>query len=163
MRLDMGGKLRNLPDSARIFCAHEYTQSNARFAVTVDPENQALLARAAEIDATRSRGEPTVPDTMGRERLTNPFLRADAASVAAAVGLSRQSAAITSAPAPRSPSSNVFAALPTPLHGGRIASLANKMRITGDWTSMATLSPPRLVRGRKFVCFSSPPTTLLRW
>lgn len=81
------GKIRNLPDSAQIFCAHEYTQANARFAVTVDPENDALLARAAEIDAARARGEPTVPDTLGRERLTNPFLRADAASVATAVGL----------------------------------------------------------------------------
>ena len=81
------GKLRALPDSANVYCAHEYTQANARFAVTVDPKNDALLARAREIDAARSRGEPTVPDTMGRERETNPFLRADAASVAAAVGL----------------------------------------------------------------------------
>lgn len=84
---DSLGKLRALPDATRIYCAHEYTQANARFAVTVDPENRALLQRVAEIDAARSRGEPTVPDTLGRDRETNPFLRADAASVAAAVGL----------------------------------------------------------------------------
>lgn len=81
------GKLRALPDATRIYCAHEYTQSNARFAVTVDPDNADLTARAAAIDAARARNEPTVPDTMGLEKRTNPFLRADAASVAEAVGL----------------------------------------------------------------------------
>ena len=68
-------KLLKLPDATRIYCAHEYTQSNARFAVTVEPHNAALLARAATIDAMRARGEPTVPGTLGEERATNPFLR----------------------------------------------------------------------------------------
>jgi hydroxyacylglutathione hydrolase len=81
------GKLRALPDATRIYCAHEYTQANARFAVTVDPDNADLTARAAAIDAARARNEPTVPDTMGLEKRTNPFLRADAPSVADAVGL----------------------------------------------------------------------------
>lgn len=81
------GKLRALPDDTRIYCAHEYTQANARFAVTVDPDNADLTARAAAIDAARARNEPTVPDTMGLEKRTNPFLRADAPGVAEAVGL----------------------------------------------------------------------------
>ena len=80
-------RLRALPDSTRIYCAHEYTQSNARFALTVDPANDDLKARAAEIDRLRARGEATVPGTMGEERRTNPFLRADHPGVANAVGL----------------------------------------------------------------------------
>ncbi len=80
-------RLRKLPDSTRIYCAHEYTQSNARFALTVDPANDDLKARAAEIDRLRARGEATVPGTMGEERRTNPFLRADNPGVANAVGL----------------------------------------------------------------------------
>jgi hydroxyacylglutathione hydrolase len=73
-------KLKVLPDAMKVYCAHEYTQSNARFAVTAEPDNAALLARAAAIDAARSRGEATVPSTIGEELATNPFLRA--ASVA---------------------------------------------------------------------------------
>jgi hydroxyacylglutathione hydrolase len=69
-------KLMALPDDARVCCGHEYTQSNARFALTVEPDNLALRRRAAEIDHLRARGEPTVPSTMGEERATNPFLRA---------------------------------------------------------------------------------------
>lgn len=80
-------RLRALPDTARVYCAHEYTQSNARFALTVDPANADLRARAAEIDRLRAKGEATVPGTMGEERRTNPFLRADTAGVADAVGL----------------------------------------------------------------------------
>ena len=70
-------KLRRLPAETRVYCAHEYTQSNARFALTVEPTNQALVARARTIDAMRARGEPTVPSTLGEEVATNPFLRAD--------------------------------------------------------------------------------------
>jgi len=84
-------KLRSLPEVTRVYCAHEYTQSNARFALTVDPLNGALRERARHIDALRRRGQPTVPSTLGEERSTNPFLRADNASLKAAIGLSRAS------------------------------------------------------------------------
>lgn len=80
-------KLRALPGTARVYCAHEYTQANARFAVTVDPRNKALAARSAAIDRLRADGIPTVPSTLAEEIATNPFLRADDAGVAAAVGL----------------------------------------------------------------------------
>ncbi len=81
------GKLKALPDSTRVFCAHEYTQSNARFALSVDGGNVALKSRAAEIDATRAAGRPTVPSLLGVEKETNPFLRADDPALASAVGL----------------------------------------------------------------------------
>ena len=70
-------KLRALPPETRIYCAHEYTQSNARFALTVEPSNDALKRRSREIDAARAAGRPTVPATMAEELATNPFLRAD--------------------------------------------------------------------------------------
>ncbi|KAB7645486.1 hydroxyacylglutathione hydrolase [Polymorphobacter fuscus] len=70
------GKLMALPDATRVYCAHEYTQSNARFAVTVEPENAALAARAVSVGARRARALPTVPFTIGEERATNPFVRA---------------------------------------------------------------------------------------
>ena len=69
------GKLLALPDETVVYCAHEYTQANARFALTVDPDNQALRSRADEISEMRARGEPTVPTSIGLERRTNPFLR----------------------------------------------------------------------------------------
>lgn len=68
-------KLLALPDETRVYCAHEYTQSNARFALTIEPGNGALKARAAEVDRLRAQGRPTVPTTMGLEKRTNPFLR----------------------------------------------------------------------------------------
>jgi hydroxyacylglutathione hydrolase len=68
-------KLARLPDDALVYCGHEYTQANARFALTVDPDNPALQARAAEIDRLRAAGRPTVPTTLGAERVANPFLR----------------------------------------------------------------------------------------
>jgi hydroxyacylglutathione hydrolase len=68
-------RLAALPDETTVYCAHEYTASNARFALTVD-DGPALKARAAEIFAMRERGEPTVPTTIGLEKATNPFLRA---------------------------------------------------------------------------------------
>lgn len=70
-----------LPDDTRVYCGHEYTQSNGRFALSVDPDNAALVRRMAEVDALRAAGEPTVPTTIGAERATNPFFRA--ATVAA--------------------------------------------------------------------------------
>lgn len=80
-------KFRVLPDDTRVFCAHEYTQSNARFALTADPGNAALAARAAEIDALRAKGTATVPSLLGVEKATNPFLRADHPALAATYGL----------------------------------------------------------------------------
>lgn len=68
-------KLAALPDETRVYCAHEYTQANARFALSLDPDNEALKAYAGEVDERRARGEPTVPTTIGREKAANPFLR----------------------------------------------------------------------------------------
>ncbi|OWQ96261.1 hydroxyacylglutathione hydrolase [Sphingopyxis witflariensis] len=69
-------KLGTLDDATRVYCAHEYTLSNARFAVTVDPGNEALAARLAAVESARAAGEATVPTSIGLERATNPFLRA---------------------------------------------------------------------------------------
>jgi hydroxyacylglutathione hydrolase len=81
------GKLKALPDDALVHCGHEYTQSNARFALSVDPANPDLRARAAEIDTLRARGEPTVPSRLGVERRTNPFLRPDDPAIRAGLGM----------------------------------------------------------------------------
>jgi len=73
-----------LPDETRVYAGHEYTLGNARFALHVDPENQALRRRVAEVEALRARGVSTLPVTLGEERATNPFLRArDVAAFAA--------------------------------------------------------------------------------
>jgi hydroxyacylglutathione hydrolase len=80
------GKLRAMPDDTAIYCAHEYTAANAAFALSVDPDNPALQGYAAEITAKRAKGVPTVPTTIGVERPTNPFLRADVAYLQAAMG-----------------------------------------------------------------------------
>lgn len=69
-------RLAELPDDTIVYCAHEYTQSNGRFALTVEPDNAALHARMAQVDAARSRGEATVPTSIGQERATNIFMRA---------------------------------------------------------------------------------------
>jgi hydroxyacylglutathione hydrolase len=83
-------RLRQLPPETRVYCAHEYTQSNIRFALTVEPDNAALQRRAAEVQALRARGLPTVPSTLGEELAANPFLRADVAALQTAVGMSGQ-------------------------------------------------------------------------
>ncbi|WP_184156790.1 hydroxyacylglutathione hydrolase [Sphingobium lignivorans] len=69
-------RLEALPDETRVYCAHEYTLSNGRFALRAEPDNAAVVARMAEVEAARARGEATVPTTIGAERATNPFLRA---------------------------------------------------------------------------------------
>lgn len=81
------GKLRGLPDDTRVYCAHEYTQANAAFALTVDPHNEALRNRAERIRVLRARDKPTVPSTVAEERATNPFLRADTEDLKRAAGL----------------------------------------------------------------------------
>lgn len=68
-------RLAGWPEDTRLYCAHEYTQANAAFALSVDPDNIDLQAYAAAVDAERARGEPTVPTTVGAELLANPFLR----------------------------------------------------------------------------------------
>ena len=68
-----------LPDDTIVYCGHEYTQSNGRFALHVEPDNAAVAARMAKVDRLRADGQPTVPTTIGRERATNPFLRAASA------------------------------------------------------------------------------------
>ena len=69
-------KLEALPGNTRVYCAHEYTQSNGRYALAAEPENQAIRTRMTQVDAARARGEPTVPTTIAEERDTNPFMRA---------------------------------------------------------------------------------------
>lgn len=68
-------KLMALPEKTGVYCAHEYTQANAAFALSVEPQNDALQQRAKEIEALRAEGRPTVPSTIGLELETNPFLR----------------------------------------------------------------------------------------
>jgi len=80
-------KLRRLPAETRVYCGHEYTAANARFAVTIDPANEALRRREEEVARLRARAEPSIPSTMGEECAANPFLRADDPALAAAVGL----------------------------------------------------------------------------
>jgi hydroxyacylglutathione hydrolase len=69
-------KIAALPDDSTLYCAHEYTQANARFAITIDPANGALQERVAEVDSLRAEGKPTVPMRLRQEKATNPFLRA---------------------------------------------------------------------------------------
>ena len=69
-------RLRRLPPDTLVYCAHEYTLANGRFAVTVEPDNRALAERMAEVEALRERGLPTVPTTIALELATNPFMRA---------------------------------------------------------------------------------------
>lgn len=70
-------KLRALPEQTRVWCAHEYTLQNLKFALTVDPKNLDLQARYQQVKIARSQSRPTVPSDIGTEKLTNPFLRWD--------------------------------------------------------------------------------------
>jgi hydroxyacylglutathione hydrolase len=74
-------KLMTLSDDTRIWCGHEYTQSNGKFALSIEPNNAALKARMDDVNAARTRGEATVPSTLGLEKRTNPFLRPDSAEI----------------------------------------------------------------------------------
>jgi hydroxyacylglutathione hydrolase len=82
-------KLMTLPDATRIYCGHEYTESNGRFALTLEPGNRALAARMEEVRATRARKEPTVPASLGLEKQTNPFLRPDSAEIRKSLGMEK--------------------------------------------------------------------------
>lgn len=70
-------KLAALPEDTRVYCAHEYTEANGRFALTAEPDNADIAARQDEVIAMRERDEATVPTTIAAELATNPFLRAD--------------------------------------------------------------------------------------
>ncbi len=80
-------RLKGLPPETVVYCAHEYTAANAAFALSIDPENPALLSYAAEVTARREKGQPTVPTTIGREREANPFLRWDDPALRIKLGL----------------------------------------------------------------------------
>ncbi len=81
-------KLAALPEDTIVCSGHEYTQANAKFALTVDPGNLALISRAKTVDAARAKGLPTVPSTLKEELETNPFLRAGNAKIQANLGMS---------------------------------------------------------------------------
>ncbi len=80
-------KLAALPDDTQIYCGHEYTLSNGRFALRVDPENEALKLRMAQVEKLRAAGEATLPTTVALEKKTNPFFRANDPSVQQTLGM----------------------------------------------------------------------------
>jgi hydroxyacylglutathione hydrolase len=86
-------KLRALPDDFRLYCGHEYTPSNVKFALSVDPDNEALKARAEEVARLRADNRPTIPALLGEEKKANVFLRADDPQVAARLHMKGASAA----------------------------------------------------------------------
>ena len=77
---------RRLPDETEIYCGHEYTEANARFALTIEPDNADLVKRAAEVSRLRAAGKPTLPTTIGLEKKTNPFLRVNEPTVRGRLG-----------------------------------------------------------------------------
>lgn len=85
--VDSLSKLRRLPDNTRVWCAHEYTLSNLKFAVTVDGANPELQSRYQQVQTARQRQEATIPSLLGIEKKTNPFLRWDQPALKAAANL----------------------------------------------------------------------------
>jgi hydroxyacylglutathione hydrolase len=81
-------KIMAMPSDTAVYCGHEYTQSNARFALSVEPDNKALAARVVEVDAARAAGVPTVPTTVAIELATNPFCRPHSSDLRRTLGLS---------------------------------------------------------------------------
>jgi hydroxyacylglutathione hydrolase len=86
-------KLRALPDDFKLYCGHEYTAANVKFALTIEPDNAALKARAEEVKRLRAENKPTIPTLLGEEKKANVFLRADEPSVAASVRMKDRNAA----------------------------------------------------------------------
>jgi hydroxyacylglutathione hydrolase len=80
-------KLMALPADTQVYCGHEYTQANAAFALTIEPENAALQKRSKEVDALRAEGKPTLPTSIGLELETNPFLRPHIAAIQRRLGM----------------------------------------------------------------------------
>lgn len=85
-------KLAELPPETVVYCGHEYTQANATFSLTIEPDNQALVKRAHEIDELRANGEPTIPTTIAKELATNVFLRAGNATEFAKIRTAKDNA-----------------------------------------------------------------------
>lgn len=90
---DSLSKLARLPNDTKVWCGHEYTVSNAKFCAGVLPDDNAIAERLRKVEAARARNEPTVPTTIGAEKVTNVFLRAAEEKVAAALGLEGSDAA----------------------------------------------------------------------
>ena len=82
-------KLMALPDDTRVWCGHEYTQSNGKFALTLEPGNGTLKRRMDDVNAARAAGKATVPSTMGLEKATNPFLRPDSGEIRKSLGMEK--------------------------------------------------------------------------
>ena len=80
-------KLMTLADETKIYCGHEYTLSNGKFALTLEPGNAELHSRMKDVEALRAKGEPTIPSTMALEKKTNPFLRPGSAEIRATLGM----------------------------------------------------------------------------
>jgi hydroxyacylglutathione hydrolase len=84
-------KLRKLPAETTVYVGHEYTETNARFALTIEPDNRALSERAERVFAARKRNEMTLPTTIGEELATNPFLRPESSSIRSRLGMNGKS------------------------------------------------------------------------
>ena len=84
-------KIRRWPDDTRVYCAHEYTQANARFALTVEPGNKTLAERARQVDKLREDDLPTIPTTVKLEKDTNPFFRPDSSNIQATLAMQNSS------------------------------------------------------------------------
>jgi hydroxyacylglutathione hydrolase len=87
MMWDSLSKLMRLPDSTKIFCGHEYTLSNGKFALTLEPNNADLQARMKDVEAARAKAAPTIPSNMALEKKINPFLRPDSKEIRATLGM----------------------------------------------------------------------------
>lgn len=87
MMWDSVSKIAALPGDTNIYCGHEYTLNNARFALTIEPENDVLKKRVAEVEALRAAGKPTIPTRIDVERATNPFLRPQSRPIQARIGM----------------------------------------------------------------------------
>jgi len=84
-------KVAKLPPETMLYCGHEYTMANAKFALTVEPGNAALQARVKEMEALRAQGKPTLPTKLADELVTNPFIRADSAEIRSVIGMENAS------------------------------------------------------------------------
>jgi hydroxyacylglutathione hydrolase len=84
-------KLETLPDATRLFSGHEYTSSNLRFALSLEPDNPQLILLSQRVADLRAAGTPTIPTSLAQERKTNPFLRAQNPDLKAAIGMSNAS------------------------------------------------------------------------